>query len=248
MDDGNKICMPTQAEKEQAITFILNTGLPEAWNPERSVRQALRELPPSVWFFGVGDCVFLAVIVSILCLVPVVAVAEEGPLVPLLFLISPLLYALLQVLTMWKDAMSGTLEWKQTCRISFRLLTAVRMLLFGGASVGVCVPANVLLWSASGHRLELPWMLCLSFSGLFVYAALSLTFQRVGRRWWFAAPLLWISAGILMLCWSRAAEWLMDVPAFLFVLVSVGALVVCFRQWKHQIVDPFEGGICYAVR
>lgn len=250
MDEHNTIPMPTEMEKKQSIAFILDAELPGGTPAERSLRQVFSELQPSVLFFGVGDCLFLAVILTVLCLVPVAFMAaEQGPLVPLLFLISPLLYGLLQTLTMWKDFMSGLLEWKQTCRIPFRTLTAVRMLLFGGISVVVCVPVNVLLWSVSGQRMDLLWMLGLSFSGLFVYAALSLACQRTQRHQaLFAAPVLWILAGIVLLSWPKAAALLMTVPTAVFFLIAAGALLIQLWELRHHMLYPIEGGICYAVR
>ena len=40
------------------------------------------------------------------------------------------------------SAECGTLDWKRTCRLSLQTLTALRMGLFGGAAVLVCVPVG----------------------------------------------------------------------------------------------------------
>lgn len=150
---------------------------------------------------------------------------------------------------MWKELSTGTLEWKQTCRIPFRVLTALRMLVFGGVSVMVCVPADVLLWELSLHRAALPWMLGVSFSSLFLYAALSLFCQRFRRReMMLAAPALWLALGILLLCWEEGAALLLRVPALVFFLLALAGLGLFLQELKHDLIRPIEGGLRYAVR
>lgn len=242
MIDWEPIPMPNEEERRRAVRAIVDEGLPspgKRW-----------ELPLSVLFFGVGDCLFLAVLITGICFVPLAAaVFQRSPLAPLLFLLSPLLYASLQVLTMWKEFTTGTLEWKQTCRIPFRVLTALRMLVFGGVSVMVCVPADVLLWELSLHRAALPWMLGVSFSSLFLYAALSLFCQRFRRReMMLAAPALWLALGILLLCWEEGAALLLRVPALVFFLLALAGLGLFLQELKHDLIRPIEGGLRYAVR
>lgn len=247
--NNRDIPMPAPEEKSRTIHAILDAGLPE---PEAvRLRGLWSRLPLSLLFFGVGDCLFLACLLAALCLVPAVgaAAAQWLPLAALLFLLSPCLYALLQGLTAWKELISGTLEWKLTCRLSIRTLNALRMLVFGGVSTAICVPANVLLWCADGCLLELPWMLGLSFSSLFLYAALSLACQRLRPRGaLFAAPAVWVLIGIALLWSQTAEEFLMKVPAFVFFLIAVGGLAVYLMELRSYLIKPMEGGICCAVR
>lgn len=244
MIDWEPIPMPNEEERRRAVRTIVDEGLPPP------AGRFPREIPLSVLFFGVGDCLFLAVLITGLCFVPLaVAAFQKSPLAPLLFLLSPLLYASLQVLTMWKEFATGTLEWKQTCRIPFRVLTALRMLVFGGVSVAVCVPADVLLWELSLHRAALPWMLGVSFSSLFLYAALSLSCQRFRQREMvLAAPALWLALGAILLCWEEGAVLLLRVPALVFFLLALAGLALFLRELKHDLIRPIEGGLRYAVR
>lgn len=244
MIDWEPIPMPTEEERRRAIRAVVDAGLPP---PEGRL---LREIPLSVLFFGVGDCLFLAVLITEICFVPLAAaVFQRLPLAPLLFLLSPLLYASLQFLTMWKEFSTGTLEWKQTCRIPFRVLTALRMLVFGGVSVMVCVPADMLLWELSRHQAALPWMLGVSFSSLFLYAALSLSCQRLRRReMMLAAPALWLVLGAILLCWEEGAALLLRVPALVFFLLALAGLALFLRELKYDLIRPIEGGLRYAVR
>ena len=250
MDDRMFVPMPTEEEKDRAINAILDAGLSRPVGMWRQLGATARSLPLSALFFGVGDCLFLAAVLSSLCLVPTVLVAaQQGPLAPLLFLLSPVLYGVLQVLTLWKDGMSGTLEWKQTCRISCRVMTALRMLCFGGASVLVCVPVNVLLWILSGRELSLLWMLSLSFSSLFLYAALALMTQSLGRLGsLLAAPLIWLAVGVVLLAWEKGTALLLQVPAWIFFLLAAGGLAVFLAGLDRHISMRKEGGVWYAVR
>lgn len=244
MIDWEPIPMPTEEERRRAIRAVAEAGLPPP------AGRLLREIPLAALFFGVGECLFLAVLITGVCFVPLaVAVFQKAPLAPLLFLLSPLLYAALQFLTMWKEFMTGTLEWKQTCRVPFRVLTALRMLVFGGASVAVCVPANVLLWRLSLRSAALPWMLGLSFSSLFLYAALSLSCQRFRRREaMLAVPALWLILGTVLLCWEDGTALLLRVPAFVFFLLALAGLALFLMEMKQYLTRSIEGGLRYAVR
>lgn len=151
MIDREPIPMPTPAQRDRAVAAILAQGLPPREPLGKRILRTARTLPPSVLFFGVGDCLFLAVLLALVCLPPAAwAVAQREALPSLLFLFSPALYALLQGLTQWKEEMSHMLEWKQACRISLPTLTAWRMLVFGGVAVVLCVPGNLLLWQLRG--------------------------------------------------------------------------------------------------
>ena len=85
-----KIPMPTEAEKQQAIARILDTGLPRRTALDRELWEVLQCVGPRALLFGVGDS---------LCLLPALFVASSvGTLAPALFLFSPLLYATLSLL------------------------------------------------------------------------------------------------------------------------------------------------------
>lgn len=249
MTDREPIPMPTPAEKDRAVAAILSAGLrprPTLWG---ELRRTLAGFPPRMVFFGVGDCLFLACLVTGLCLIPAaLAAGNHSPLAPLLFLFSPVLYACLHLLTQWKEAMSGTLAWKQTCRLSFRTLTAWRMLLFGGAAVALTVPADLLFWQLSGRQLSLLWMLALSASSLFLYAALTLGCQGARLVWSvLLPPLAWLGLGLIPLAWPPAAAWLEKVPALVFLLLAAVGLGAFLWQLDRSISHPEKGGSPYAV-
>ena len=94
-----KIPIPTEAEKQQAIARILDAGLPRRTALDRELWEVLQCVGPRALLFGVGDCLALSLLIWALCLLPALFVASSvGTLAPALFLFSPLLYATLSLL------------------------------------------------------------------------------------------------------------------------------------------------------
>lgn len=250
MDDRwNEIPMPTAAEKDAAVAGILDEGLPPRAGLWHTLTEILQTVGLRTLFFGAADCLFLSALALVLCLLPAAAAAaRQGPLGPVLFLLSPALYAALHLLTAWKEAQSGTLEWRQTCRVSLRPMTALRMLVFGSASVLVCVPANLLLWYLAEGSVSLSWMVALSVSSLCLYGVVSLYCLRLrGMAGLLAAPAVWAALGIVPLLWERAARWLNGVPTVLFCLLTAAALALYVSELRRFCRRYTEGGTIYAL-
>lgn len=244
----NEIPMPTEAEKDAAVAQILNAGLPVQSGLWHTLMETLQAVGLRTLFFGEADCLFLSALCLLLCLLPAAAAAaRQGPVGPVLFLLSPALYAALHLLTGWKEAQSGTLEWRQTCRISLRTMTALRMLVFGSVSVLACVPADWLLWYLAGGEVSLLWMMALSVSSLCLYGALSLYCLRLrGMAGLLTAPAVWSALGTVPLLWERAARWLNGVPTVLFCVLTAAALVLYVTELR-RFCRRTEGGLMYAL-
>ncbi len=236
----DNIPLPTSEEKAQSVRTVLDAAMPER------ARRPWMDVPLPVLFFGVGDCLFLSCLLAGVALVPMTfAAAQAVPLAAILFLTSPGLYALLYGLTGWKEWQSGTLEWKLACRTSFHMLTALRMLCFGGLSTVVCVPVNLLLWYADGCQLGLGWMLGVSFSSLFLYAALSLLCRRLRPRQAMGLPpALWALLGMFLLCCQSAAVWLEQVPALVFLLIAAAVLALCLLALRRYLIFGRRHSLC----
>ena len=249
MNDRHEIPLPTPAEKDAAVARILREWTPEKQGLWPTLARTARAVGVRTLFFGSWDCLFLSVLFLLLCLLPAAAAAaRQGTLGPALFLLSPALYACLHLLTGWKEAQSGTLEWRQTCRLSLRALSALRMLVFGGVSVLVWVPANFFLWQLAGGRVLLPWMLALSLSALCLYGLLALYCLRLrGALGLLSAPVLWGTAGLVPLVWDRAARWLEQLPALLFWCLAAAALALYFAELRRFCLRRAEGGTLYAL-
>lgn len=233
--------MPAHWEREAEIAAILDRGLV----PRPGLRTVLRSaLDARVLFFGVADCIFLSILAAALLLIPLLAaVLQTGSVAPMLFLASPALYALLLGLTTWKEAQSGLLEWKETCRLSLRTVTALRMAVFGGGSVLVWVPVNLWLWKAMGGELPLSWMLGVSLSSLFLYGLLSLAcLESRGRL--IAPPVIWAALGGLLLVWDGASAWLMALPGAVFLVLAGGALALYLLELRRFCLGR-RRGLCF---
>lgn len=250
MDDfWNEIPMPTETEKNAAVAQILNAGLPAKPGLWHMLMETVGTVGLRTLFFGAEDCLFLSALFLLLGLLPAAAAAaRQGSLGPALFLLSPALYAALHLLTAWKEAQSGTLEWRQTCRVSLRAMTALRMLVFGSVSVLVCVPANLLLWYLAEGGVSLSWMVALSVSSLCLYGVVSLYCLRLrGIAGLLTAPAVWTALGIVPLLWERAARWLNGVPTVLFCLLTAAALVLYVSELRRFCGRRTEGGSIYAL-
>ena len=190
-----------------------------------------------------ADCIFLSILAAVLLLIPLLAAAlQMAAVVPTLFLVSPALYALLLGLTVWKEVQSGLLEWKETCRLSVRAVTALRMVVFGGGSVLVWVPVNLWLWKAMGGELPLSWMLGVSLSSLFLYGLLSLVcLERRGRGQLIAPLVIWAALGGLLLMWDGASAWLAALPGAVFLALAGGALALYLLELRRFCLGRRRG-------
>lgn len=242
MDKKDHIPMPTPMERRAAIRRIAEEGLADT-------APSWRSLPLSALVFGVEDCLFMAVLLGLLplALLPLPAGLLAEKLSLTLFLSAPLLYAAAHLLTMWKESQCGTLDWKRTCRLSLQTLTALRMGLFGGAAVLVSVPVDLLLWHFSGRVMPLGRILAVSFSSLFLHAALSLV-CRDGRRGWAVTLALWVLLDVLLTVWEERVHFLMKVPTAIFCLLAGACLAAALYQMYTVLRQPQKGGVLYAQR
>jgi len=234
-------------EKDAAVAAILEAGLP----PPFRWRALLGMVSIETLFAGVGDSSFLAVLLAgVLYLIGASATAKRIlDAAPLLFLLSPALFATLHILTTWKEHMSKLAEWKQTCRVSLHMLTTLRMLVFGSVSVAALVPLSALLWALDGRRIPFTWLVGLACSSLFLYAALTLLCGRLRRRkgMWIP-PVLWLTLSLTALWKPQVNQLLLTFPAWVFCLLTVIGIVICLAELKRRVIHPMEGEMAYAVR
>lgn len=241
MDEWYAVAPLEAGEKEAAIAAIVAEGLDNkqaySWRCHQQV------VPVKVLFFGVEDCIFLALLLAGLLfgLLMSLTTTYQLNLVPVVFFLSPLLYAALQGLTTWKEGMSGLAGWKQTCRISLQMLTALRMLYFGAGAVMASVPLNGCLWYLSGQWLSWWWMMGLSFASLFFYAALSLVCER--HLW--LPPLGWLLLSLAAGYSDGIQAFLLTIPAWAFFILALAGSIFCWQRWRKRFFYPLEGGRIY---
>lgn len=227
-------------EREAAISAILDQGLVSRPGIGPLFRSALNV---QVLFLGVADCIFLSILAAVVLMSPLLAaVLQRASPAPMLFLASPVLYALLLGLTAWKESQSGLLEWKRSCRLSLQAVSALRMVAFGGGSILVWVPVNLWLWSALGGELPLSWMLGISLSSLFLYGLLSLIcLEGMGRGRLVAPPAIWMALGGMLLVWDGASAWLTALPGAVFLVLAGAALALYLLELKRFCLGQRRG-------
>lgn len=247
------IPLPTETEKQQSIDFILNAALPMAAArcPARGLLALLQGVGLRGLLFGVEDCAFLALLLAgavwALLLVPTL---QTGWVLcgVTVFLASPLLYAALHLLTLWKEVLAGVYEQKMVCRYTLRQMTALRMLAFGVASCLLFVPLGAALAAAGGAQAPLPRVLGLAFAGLFFYAAAELALsERLPVPWgWAAAPAVWcVLGGALGAAGERAAGLLAAIPTAAFWLAAALCAAVYFHLLYRYCTNTKEGALRY---
>ena len=232
--------MPTPEQRERAISAIVELGLAQ---PPRAVDNWQVVFHARVLFFGITDCIALSVLAALLLLIPLLPWASQmASPASALFFISPVLYALLLGLSSWKEGQSGLLDWRRSCLISPQVIAALRMAVFGGGSVLVCVPVNLWLWRIMGGKLPLSWMLGVSLSSLFLYGVLSLAcLEGLRRGRLVAAPGIWLALSGVLQVWKGAAAWLTALPGAVFLGVAGAALVLYLWKLKRFCLEQRRG-------
>lgn len=264
--DKQTILFPSEEEKNQSIALILAKGMPKPQHIFRTLAEMLHTLGIRGIFFGVGDSVFLAILctVCLLILTAYLFISSWSIELILLFGFSPFLYASLQSLTTWKEHLSGTYEQKMVCKYSLHQVNILRMLLFGGSSVFLCIGVSLLI-SIAGHSVSLFFrLLGISFSALFLFAVLELlterhtTLLKPARKLWsfyfsvplncFLAPLIWaMLCTVLVLFRNQTSIWLLELPVAVFWVIAIAGAVTYFKLIRDTFFKYKEGAVSYAV-
>ena len=242
---------PTDQERESAVADILRVGLPAPHRLFYALRALRRALGWRHIFFGVWDCLFLSLLGSFLCflaLLPGISARDPG-VYCVLFLVSPALYAFLHLLTNWKEFMMGTYDRKMTCRFTIHQITVLRMLVFGGVSLGVCVPLSVILWMAMGQMLPLLTLFSISCAALFLFAAAQSLAQSLRRRSarLLAVPAAWCALGLFLLALGeKSTAFFLRMPAAVFLAIAAAAALLFCHTLKRWFFSPQEGVFFHA--
>lgn len=239
-----EIHWPDAGERELQITQITARAMLKP----RHLGSALWSLFGAVGLrgvcFGVWDGMLLALLLDGALWAVVYEAAKNSPqlLGLLVFLASPVLYALLHLLTVWKEKTAGMYQTLMVCRLSLHQMTVLRLLLSAGASAlllcGVNVWADFCVWEeASALRL-----LVLSFTALFFYAWMQLLMEWKWRKRMAigVVPVSWCCLGaVLLLAGDRIAAWETPPTALLLLCMAVCAVLYARLLKKYY----FEAGV-----
>ena len=251
MRENEKILFPGMEEREKSIERIVTEGTPVPRSLYTAYLQAWRCVGVRGLFCGVEDAVLLALLGTGMLWTGIFCVSGKatGNLYLPVFLVSPVFYAALHLLTFWKEQMAGTYEQLMVCRLSLRQMTVLRMLFFGGASLLATGGLSIGVWLRFGETYPPCRIFGLSSAALFLFAWLSLVIE-----WRFYtplahlfAPLVWVGGGIVLLLWDAARDLLPKVPTAVFLLTAVLFARLYTGELKKYYFKEKEGAMTYAV-
>ena len=251
MRENEKILFPAEEEREQSIQKIVAEGTPMPRSLWAAMCQAWRCVGVRGLFCGVEDCVFLALLGAGLIWTAFLG-AFEGMFRDLylpVFLVSPVFYAALYLLSFWKEQMAGTYEQLMVCRLSLRQMTVLRGLCFGSISLVATGCLSVGVWIRFGEAYPPIRMLGISSAALFLFAWMSLAIEWEIHtpRAHLYAPLAWLAGGIGLLVWDDARTLLPRVPTVVFLLAAVLFARLYLRELKKYYFKEKEGALAYVV-
>ncbi|MEI3599121.1 MULTISPECIES: hypothetical protein [unclassified Oceanobacillus] len=246
----------TQDEKENSIAFILKEANLQPVTFRRFLRSYFQEVGFRYLFWGMGDILFIVGLLLfgawILYFPDLHYSLEKGHsdrIYFAVFMASPLCYALLYFLGIWKEKLLGTFELKMTLRVSLKELLILRMLAFSGISLIVSVGTNVLIWQLLGQELSLIRLFSLSFTSLFLFAniQLLLEFKIPLRCSYWVTPMIWGTVGAFFI-WKQEGitQLLLYLPHLIVAGIVFGLLLLFIYLLRHNYFMKKEGTITYA--
>ncbi len=239
----------SDTEKQLSIEFILQNAMPKKQKLVESVLLLYKRIGIKGLFFGVGDSVFLAMIlVLILWLPPMFSAQEDTYLLFWLFFLSPFAYALLHYFCVWKQIMTGTYEMMQTTRISLRQLTVLRMLLFGGFGIVFSVVTGTLVSIVLANNIPMIHSISVSFSGLFLFASFQIwtDLKWNNRKVYFIVPIIWLVLGVILYLTEHNINLLITLPTVVFIGIAIFSFATYLFTLKSYYFKPQEGALNYA--
>lgn len=234
-----QIDLPSPEEMDRSVSLILDRGL------EKKKTVEWKSLSLSTLLFGVEDCVAIAMMVYLVIMAAFSVLSLKGaPFLPLQFLAAPFLFGGLLYLSLWKDLMNRSAEWKQVCRVDYRAITVLRMILFGGISVVMGMLGNTLLWLVTGRQTDLLWILCFSFSGLFLYGFFSVfLLQRSVRLGTLLPNLIWAVLSTTLFLVHDLTRLVRLLPTSVLLLILAISFAAMALQIRSYFYAPSREGL-----
>ncbi|PLS30322.1 hypothetical protein Uis1B_1809 [Bifidobacterium margollesii] len=219
------------------IRLIVERGLPSRTRLIDLLADVTGTLSWRNVLFGLWDCMLLAAMVSLVAWGGVFGLASGGfsPIVDAevdwrsrmlyvpTFIISPLMYGLVNLLTVWKEREARMDQLLRTYRWPSRRLRAMRMMAFSLISAAGTVLFAATVSLQSPLRVSFPTLLGVSFSSLFLFATgqLLADLRLPSPLSLMPMPALWAASSIAMALFRVSAEPLLArLPATLTLCVS----------------------------
>ncbi len=225
----------SEAEKDSAISEIVEKGVIKPGDRFRKMLEVRRVCTFRTLFFGVGDCFLLGILIAA-CIWLLLIQAGSQVIICMVFAVSPFAYIASYLLTSWKEHRLQLYDIKMTCRYTVRQVSAFRMIFFSGTNMFLNVlMLSLLMW------FQLPdiafWKVTgLSFASIFLYGMIMLVFQIKGMPYltMVLPPVLWgvINTFVIAFYGEGLEAVLLDLAGSLVfiitVIVFVGYLIALF--------------------
>ena len=203
----------SETQRETAIQNIVKQGVISPADKIRKLINVALECPFRVMFFGIGDCLFLGVLITT-CLWLFLMQLDTKVILCCVFALSPFAYIISFLLTSWKEYALQLYEIRSSCRYTMRQITALRMICFSFINMIINAAALLLLVKMQAAFIPFWKALGLSFSSLFIYGVIMLFFHIKGNSFLAALipPATWciVSLAAVTLCGSRIESLLTD--------------------------------------
>ncbi|MCF1617830.1 hypothetical protein LQF63_09310 [Tetragenococcus koreensis] len=246
----------TQAEKENSINVILKEIKLQPVTFRGFLCSYFQKVGLSYLFWGIGDILFLVGLLLVgggLVYLPnlnhLLANNLTDEIYFSVFIFSPLCYALLYFLGIWKEILLGTFELKMTLRVSLKELLILRMLAFSIISLVILTGSNYLIWQFLGQEISLVRLFSLSFSSLFLFANLQLLleYKIPLRRSYWVTPLIWLVVGAFFI-WKQdiITQFLLYLPLTIVTTIVCGSFILFICLLRYNYFTEKEGTITYA--
>ena len=233
-----EIPLPSAEEKNKVLQNILQQGMPKKHNLFSVLRDIHAVFGLRNLFFGVGDCIYLALFFVTFLYASLLSVCRLT-LYSIVFTASPVLYLCVWLLTLWKESLTDTLTMQRVCKFTPVYITAVRMLCFSVLSMVVDIPV-----AAAGNIMydgDFLKLLLLSFCALFLYSVLLLSVLNLVRAKIAAVglPFVWgfmclLPLGLQKIQWEQVLRNAPYIALLLIAAVCAAAYLLLLNSYVKK--------------
>lgn len=238
----------SETEKEKAIQNIVRQGVVSPVDKIKEAVNVSRACSFRILFFGVQDCLFLGVLITV-CLWLFLLQFNIKTILCSVFALSPFAYISCFALATWKEHLVQLYEIKMSCHFTIRQVIALRMiyLSFGNMLINIIVlslmvktqTAVIPFWKTLG----------LSFTSLFLYGILMLLFQVKGQIYLSVSipAIIWVLCNlfITIYCGKQAERLLLNLTdTLILIIVSCSFIAYLFMLYyfftardKEEIIN-----------
>ena len=238
----------SETEKEKAIQNIVQHGVVSPADKIKEILDVSRSCSFRILFFGVEDCLFLGILITI-CLWFFLLQFHTKTILCSVFALSPFAYISCFVLTTWKEHLVQLYEVKMSCHFTIRQVIALRMIYL---SLGnMLINTIALSFFVQTQNTVIPFWktLGLSFTSLFLYGIFLLFFQIKGRMYLSVAvpSVIWGVCNLFITIYygNRLEKMLLSLTdTVVFIIVSCSLIAYVFMlyyffttKYKEEIIN-----------